>query len=143
MATHRIQLFDDSPGPSADDLLSIRNTRLRLILTPIVWAAGFLLPKFMDLSKIDTRSAVDIMLVIGHTHLKRGRLDAGRLLICGPATSWDTYCGGTQFGNFLFATLKREFLSSIIIYHFCTGFLWYLGLQLVSERYLVNQVQEE
>jgi hypothetical protein len=39
---------------------------------------GFLLPKCMHLSKIGTRSAVDIMLDIGHTHLKRGRLDAGR-----------------------------------------------------------------
>jgi len=52
------------------------------------------------------------MPVIGHTHLKRGRLDAGRLSIYGPATSWDTYCGGTQFGDSFFSTLKREFLSS-------------------------------
>jgi len=36
-----------------------------------------------------------LLRIIGHTRWKRGRLDAGRFSICGPATSWDTYFGGT------------------------------------------------
>jgi hypothetical protein len=53
------------------------------------------------------------MPVTERTHLKRGRSDLGRCSVFGPATSWDTYYNGTQFGNSLLATLKREFLSSI------------------------------
>jgi hypothetical protein len=114
----QISLFSVIPartkcGINCDRDLVISNTSGCRIKSGMTGEGLFTaLSKCMQLGEIGGSCSIDITSVIGHTLLKRGRLDAGRLSICGPATSWDTCCGGTQFGDFLFSTLKREFLSS-------------------------------
>jgi len=79
----------------------------------------------MHLSEIDTKSAVNLMPAIGHTHLESLRSNLGGSADFGPATFCDTHYIETQFGNFLLATLKRKFLSP---HHFTIYTrIWYWG----------------
>jgi len=71
------------------------------------------LSKSLKFRQIGSRRAFDIIPDSGHTYLKREQPDLGRCSVFGPATSWDTYYNGTQFGSYLLSTPKREFLSII------------------------------
>jgi len=84
-----------------------------LVVTPNTGVARFLLSKSLKFRQIGSRRAFDIIPDSGHTYLKREQPDLGRCSVFGPATSWDTYYNGTQFGSYLLSTPKREFLSII------------------------------
>lgn len=68
--------------------------------------------KILEFQVNSYRFAVDIIPASGHSYSKRERPYSGRCSVFGPATSWDTQYNGTQLGNSLLSTLKREFLSS-------------------------------